>query len=642
MQRLITIAAFLLVITMSSSFSTPLEDSLKKLPPDQALRLADELIRSGESKTNKSEILRFMAFINLKYLKDYEKALEYSLESLIEDERKNNRNGILQNRRNLAEIYLEVNDFLQHRDQWRKILEHANDQNDFELRAEAYFVLAQSEVRLENQGNALDFYYEALRIYEELSKKGKEALVHAHISYLWIRMNEEEQAQKYMELAVRNLQHGENSYDRAMTIFKKAQFHQYRRQYDAAKRDFERAKTLFEAGRNVEDLTKCYLQLGRVYFELNDNKKALNEWQQGLKIAGKSGNRRDLRQFYDQLFGYYVKQNDAAKALAYKNLFVQINELINSEESINELIQLENKFEIKKKENEIGLLLKDKEINELQLQRQQTRLIFTFSLSGLLLVFLVIGGYYYRDKVKSKKELENLNTKLQELNDTKDKFFSIIGHDLKGPLNSLSSFTHLLSNHSEHLSKEEIKKLSADIDHSLKNLKNLLNNLLEWARSQTGGLVMSPEKLDILPRISGVKETLAGQAAEKQINLEIHGKPDIYAHADPNAFDTVIRNLVSNAIKYTPESNKIAIHFWKKGDYIQVSVKDSGIGMPEKVQESLFKIDKVQSREGTSKEKGTGLGLILCKELVELNDGRIYFESKEGEGSTFFTEWKSA
>jgi signal transduction histidine kinase len=225
---------------------------------------------------------------------------------------------------------------------------------------------------------------------------------------------------------------------------------------------------------------------------------------------------------------------------------------------------------------------------------------------------------------------------LEELNATKDKLFSIIGHDLKGPLNSLTSFSSLLLNHIDKISKEEIKILSQDIDKSLKNLFTLLENLLEWSRSQTGSIDFIPENFDLADVLNENEILLKVQAQNKKITVVNENILDLPVSLHRNSINTVVRNLLSNAIKFTPEGGKVTLNAEASGKNYIISISDTGVGMSEVAIQKLFKIGTKHSTLGTAKEKGTGLGLILCKDFVEKNGGTINVESKEGEGSRFY------
>jgi signal transduction histidine kinase len=240
--------------------------------------------------------------------------------------------------------------------------------------------------------------------------------------------------------------------------------------------------------------------------------------------------------------------------------------------------------------------------------------------------------------------LEN-NKLLNELNITKDRFFSIIAHDLKGPFSSLIGFSELLLNDYKNLSAEEIHDYHKMIYTTANNSHNLLENLLEWSRSQTGKITFNPTKINISQIVQNVADLLISSANEKNIVFLNEISPSVFAFADDNMVKTILRNLLNNAIKFTSKygiikltsqqlQNKSIQTDTPNISMIEVSVKDSGIGISTDNLNKLFKIDQKISTKGTNNEKGTGLGLIICKEFIDKNGGQITIESYEGKGTT--------
>lgn len=238
-------------------------------------------------------------------------------------------------------------------------------------------------------------------------------------------------------------------------------------------------------------------------------------------------------------------------------------------------------------------------------------------------------------QLKAEKTLVKSEKRLRELNATKDKFFSIIAHDLKNPFNDLMGFTQLLSMNIDKYDKSKIENFIKIIHQSSKLAYNLLENLLDWSRTQTGNLNFNPEEICINNLIKENIDLLESTASNKSIVIypEIDCNIDVYA--DKNMTRTVIRNLISNAIKYTNQGGFIKISAIKKSKFCQINVSDNGMGICEENTSKLFKIDESYTTVGTEREKGTGLGLILCKEFVEKNRGTISVKSELGKGSTF-------
>jgi two-component system sensor histidine kinase/response regulator len=241
------------------------------------------------------------------------------------------------------------------------------------------------------------------------------------------------------------------------------------------------------------------------------------------------------------------------------------------------------------------------------------------------------------------KKVEQRTLELKELNATKDKFFSIIAHDLKNPFNTLMGFTELLLDNLGDYDTDKLHEFITILHETSKQSYALLENLLEWSRSQTGRLQMKTEPVDLFEIAEENTDLLSNMASKKKIIIHNDVQPKTIVLADGNMVRTVIRNLVSNAIKYTRDGGNITLDASGNNGFIEVSIADTGIGIKPENLEKLFRIDINYSTKGTADESGTGLGLILCREFITKNGGKIWVESDFGKGSTFkFTLPESA
>ncbi len=240
------------------------------------------------------------------------------------------------------------------------------------------------------------------------------------------------------------------------------------------------------------------------------------------------------------------------------------------------------------------------------------------------------------ERVRNEAEIKLKNDELTNLNATKDKFFSIIAHDLKSPFNSIIGFSSLLSRQVNERDYEGIKKYATIIQESSQQALDLLVNLLEWSRSQTGKMVFTPEDVDVAFLISQSVGILIGAAQQKQIAVHKQMPANLVVRADNAMVNTILRNLISNAIKFTNPGGSIVISAERKAEELLISVADNGVGINQVSIDKLFRIEETYSTLGTQKEKGSGLGLLLCKEFVEKHGGRIWVESEVGKGSTFW------
>jgi len=238
-------------------------------------------------------------------------------------------------------------------------------------------------------------------------------------------------------------------------------------------------------------------------------------------------------------------------------------------------------------------------------------------------------------RVRTHLELRRAHQELQEANATKDKFFSIIAHDLKNPFNVFLGLSKLLLDNYDEFDNEKRKNIIQNIYQASENGYKLLENLLEWSRIQTGRIKWRPDHIDLYTYAFENISFLEAGAYNKKITLHSDISKGTLVYADPDMVTTVIRNLMSNAIKFTDEGGEVRISSETAGDYEEVIISDTGIGIEEKNMRQLFRIGVHQSGLGTAGEQGTGLGLILCKEFVEKNRGRISLDSEVGRGSVF-------
>lgn len=259
------------------------------------------------------------------------------------------------------------------------------------------------------------------------------------------------------------------------------------------------------------------------------------------------------------------------------------------------------------------------------------RVLFNISWSLLTMVLALL--FFKKEQKDYQDQVEEKNKELEKLNDTKQKIFSIIAHDLRSPIGQLRNSLDLVNR--EYMSPETFKQVSSRLSSEVDHLHSTLDNLLRWSLSQFQGIKAMPEKLS-LDELVEKNATLFKQSFEtKNISFE-YNTTGLSVFADPDHLMLVIRNLVSNAIKYSYHDGCITIRAYEKDSHIIIEVTDTGIGMNEEIKTSIFSPGNIVSSTGTSNEKGTGLGLKLCKEFIEKNNGHIWMESTEQKGSTFY------
>ncbi len=234
------------------------------------------------------------------------------------------------------------------------------------------------------------------------------------------------------------------------------------------------------------------------------------------------------------------------------------------------------------------------------------------------------------------EKIKKVNLELVEVNAAKDKFFSIISHDLRSPLGGLMQILEILDESYDSVEDDEKVQIIKEAASSSKMVFTLTENLLEWSRIQTGKIPYEPQKIEIVSLIDELELLYSQNLKNKQIALKVNIEPGASVFADLKMTNTILRNLISNAIKFTNTGGFVFISSESTENFTIIKIKDTGVGIDEKSSEKLFKSEVSYSTEGTAKEKGTGLGLVLCKELVDKQGGEIWVETAEGQGSTFY------
>lgn len=391
-----------------------------------------------------------------------------------------------------------------------------------------------------------------------------------------------------------------------------------------------------------------YNKISKAYWYINPD-SSLKYSSLAMDEAKKMDHKAAISDAYNRIGNAYYLMTEREKALEYFKKHYLLHDTIFSKEKRSRISEMQIKYETNQKEKEIELLKKNNQINKLEIKKQKNLQNYLIILAILLLALAILTYNRFKLKKKNSKALEEKNKQLREanerlrdseytqreLNATKDKFFSIIAHDLKNPFQALFGISEVLYRNIDTMDKEEIKEYCRTIYESSNNLYNLLENLLQWSRTQLGNLKLNPQSLNIKEVSDEIVELLRINLEEKDIQVKNKIDDVVTAYVDRNVFGTIVRNLLSNAIKFTEEKGVVTIHAETEPDKTIVSISDTGQGIPEDHLANLFRVKSNQYTKGTSNEQGTGLGLILCKELVEQSKGKIWAESTVGQGSTF-------
>lgn len=410
---------------------------------------------------------------------------------------------------------------------------------------------------------------------------------------------------------------------------------QYSAIFETAKADsiLTEALELIEHEKNYKDMPLVYYNFARIRLNQKKFDGAIEYCKEALKIAQKNDTRIYTLLSAVLLSELYQKVNNPAEAIKYFKLAQDEITYFYKNDLDLRIITLQNKRELERQKSSLTL--------------QATRIRLLTLLFGS--IFILISIFFIIIYSKNTK-LKKLNTELKEknktiaqqnseltvLNSEKDKLFSIVAHDLKGPLGTFLSITDLIVEDLQKKKLDRIHLLSSNLQLAANHLYSLLENLLGWSVIQRNAIKFSPEQINLKNFVENSTVMCTDGAVKKGINVIYKIPPTLSAKADTHMLQTVIRNLISNAIKFTPENGQITVSASTKNENsVEICITDTGIGMNQEIIDGLFTLNGTICRTGTNREPSTGLGLILCKEFLEKMGGTISVESDEGKGSTF-------
>jgi signal transduction histidine kinase len=592
-----------------------------------------------------SEATKELGLLHLTVGHNFDKAMNAFIQTLtIEDSLKLHANQIV-TYLCIAEVFQKTGNFLKAHEMLEQALVLNHQFNDHHTIIVILIKTGQIHFQMGRMEDATEDFTGALQYKDEIAGTPYEAEAYFQLARIETRKGKFEIAlQLFKKSLAKSRALGDREHE-AMCLNEIGNLYVLMKNADKAIANYVVALEIWEALKNKEGLATVYNNVGALYFKQGNTERSKMNLELALDAAKEAQSQEQMRKSYDYLSQVFKELKDFQTALRFKEEYIAISDFIQQERDEQNLLEAQNRYEFEKKEGQIQKLenIKAARESELKEEKQTRNLLMTIVACSAVVLLLVLYMYLVKRKTNKVLQVANntvreQNLALQELNATKDKFFSIISHDLKGPLNSLTSFSGLLINHTDSLSKDEIKMLAKDLDKSLKNLFTLLENLLEWSRSQTGNIEFKPEPFDIAGMLKQNQDLLLQQAQNKKISVRIEGENTLMISAHRNSVNTVVRNLLSNAIKFTPADGIIVLKSAVFENKVVVSICDNGVGMSKETVDKLFRIDSKHTTKGTADEKGTGLGLILCKEFVEKNGGRIWVDSAPGKGSTFSFE----
>ena len=398
-----------------------------------------------------------------------------------------------------------------------------------------------------------------------------------------------------------------------------------------------------------QERTAVTINLGVIQFHLNELLSARLYLEEGLKMAKEGGYLNFQLVSTEALLKLEIEDSNTEAARHYFSQYVVLNDSIQRNTFAQDIAELKVEYETDAAKKQNDFLSQENALNAQIIKRQ--RVTNSIVIVGLIVLLLLLGYimnilkrqkilynnlHSYSDTIAQQNlRIEKANRDLVNVNQTKDKLFSIIAHDFKSPLSAIQSYLDILDDEALDFDGPAFKPLIGELRLSVDNTSHLLANLLDWAITQQQGIKNEPQKINIIEETDKVSRLIKLNLEEKKQQLEIIIPADLQAWCDPQLFRNALLNILNNATKFTPENGLIRITAKRSDDLIAVCVIDNGVGIDPKNIDKLFNIDSGYHTNGTNQEKGTGLGLAMCREYVETMGGSISVTSKVGEGSRF-------
>lgn len=558
---------------------------------------------------------------------------------------------------------------------YNQALEESKKINDSHLQLSIMNNFAQSYYYFGDYANSLAIYLEGVELAEKSNNNRMLSVMNENIANLYSAQKDYDQALLFLEKSLKLNLTLKNDFNSAKTLCNYAYLQSEIGNINNAMFNINKSISIFEEYNNIRWIAKSYRVKGDIYLKQKKYEWAIRWYDQsfhlydqiknnrdkltllsGLAYAHFGNNNTDTAELYaltaynnakelnsiknlesaaDILYKINKHKKDFEKSLFFHELYEKVTDSLSRNENKRSLLMLQTKIERDKQ----------KETKEVVDKLENAKLRSAIYIgSSILIIWAIITFMMSRSRKAHKKlntelqlkqvVLENREEELQEINETKDKLFSIIAHDLRGPIGALLDVLKMMKSGDLAITefRDFVPKLIKDVDH----ISFTLNNLLSWGQTQMNGATTNTTLAELNTLAENNINLLAETAKKKNITLINEIPENTIIFSDPNQIDIVIRNIISNALKFTPKGGKITIDAQEKYQFIEVTIKDTGIGMSEEDLSKVFASNQSHTTFGTDNEKGTGLGISLSKEMVENNGGNLWAKSKLGKGTIFY------
>lgn len=409
--------------------------------------------------------------------------------------------------------------------------------------------------------------------------------------------------------------------------------------YDLALSHLQKSLDLANRTQNTFLVTSVQARFGKLYLAQKNYRQAESIFKKNAALAESLRYKNELEQSFDGLADTYRAMGNYKEALFYKSRYTELHDSLRNETYRERLASLQSQHDIELQEAEIKLLNQQNLLNEQTIKNQRIQnYIYAVSLIILFVsfVFLIRANRKIKkanaELAARKLEIENQASQLSDLNHSKDKLFQLLSHDLRAPVGNVKNVFDLLT--AGHITQEEFKTLSMDLKPALNNLYLDLNNLLQWSKSQLSGIQVAPVQFEVESLINELVGRARELSHQKKITIVSEVESGLSVFVDKDHLTSILRNLLSNALKFSNDGGRIWVLATNQGDKVRISVKDEGVGLsPEELEKITSHL--LFTRPGTHREKGTGIGLTIINEFVKANQGTLEVISELAVGSTF-------
>ncbi len=496
--------------------------------------------------------------------------------------------------------------------------------------------------------NSLKYYFEALKLTEE-NDKATTALLQSYIAEIYLTLKDNAKAEEYLKKAVENSLISNDTKSLIWAYSSLGKLEMEKRNFIQAEKYFKESLSLAEKTDFKLEIIHSLTDLGKYYLTIKRLLEAEEYLKKALEYAKELNSLSDLNVIYGTLANLYSDKKNFKEAYEYHKTYKTLSDSLFALSNNQQITELKTKYELKRIENESEQLKHENELQRKIILSQRTiaLIISLFAIASIIFIWVLLRSRNKILKTKNelflkheevdiqRKEISQKNDELANLNATKDKYFSIIAHDLRNPIAAFVNISDLLEQDFDRLTDSEKKGIISQMNASSKNLITLLENLLTWARISNNKIRLYPEELILTDVIESAITPYLQAAQNKKINIVTAFSDHFIITSDKFMIQTIVGNLVNNAIKFSNSLSEIVVSLKENKDTYILSVKDQGIGIEESQLRNIFLLGETQSGRGTMGESGTGLGLVLVKDLVELLKWKIEVKSKINSGTEF-------